>query len=176
MIAAYHGHQNPITQPDTICQIELQIRNGGNKSIDVRSLACASAASDLQSANYVAGAVIVTPEASAGAPTRPRLDSIDLVRGLAIVLMALDQRSEWRCPMMRLDAGKVLKRSVLCGHCKSDYLFTLRDIAESSELRCHGCGSRICMRDSAYKTLVSDVKNNLRDIDDCQSAALFAKT
>ncbi len=34
---------------------------------------------------------------------------------------------------MRLDAGKVLKRSVLCGHCKSDYLFTLRDIAESSE-------------------------------------------
>jgi hypothetical protein len=30
---------------------------------------------------------------------------------------------------MGLDAGAVLKRSVLCPHCNEDYLFTLRVIA-----------------------------------------------
>ncbi len=74
---------------------------------------------------------------------------------------------------MGLDAGKVLKRSVFCRRCKADFLFTLRDIAEHSELRCHGCGSRIFMRDSFYQMLVNDVRDALKNIDACQSAASF---
>jgi hypothetical protein len=40
---------------------------------------------------------------------------------------------------MGLDAGTVLKRSVLCTHCNEAYLFTLRAIADNPELRCYGC-------------------------------------
>jgi hypothetical protein len=35
---------------------------------------------------------------------------------------------------MGLDAGNVLKRSVLCVHCNEDYLFTLWAIADNPEL------------------------------------------
>ena len=38
---------------------------------------------------------------------------------------------------MGLDAGTVLKRSVLCTHCNEAYLFTLRAIADNPELRCY---------------------------------------
>lgn len=62
---------------------------------------------------------------------------------------------------MGLDAGRVLKRSVLCPHCKADYLFTLRAIAGSPELRCHGCGGSI----RVYEPLLSDVGNALDEID-----------
>ena len=55
---------------------------------------------------------------------------------------------------MGLDAGTVLKRSVLCLHCNEEYLFTLRAIADCSELRCYGCGGSIRLRDSVYEPLV----------------------
>jgi hypothetical protein len=74
---------------------------------------------------------------------------------------------------MGLDAGMVLKRSVLCPHCNADYYFTLRAIADNSELRCHGCGGSIRLRDSAYKSLLSDVKNTLDAIHSAQSAPTF---
>ena len=32
---------------------------------------------------------------------------------------------------MGLDAGRVLKRPVLCPHCNEEYLFTLRAIADN---------------------------------------------
>ena len=66
---------------------------------------------------------------------------------------------------MGLDAGRVLKRSVLCPHCNEDYLFTLRAIANNPELRCYGCGGSIRLRDSLYEPLVSDVRNSLKAID-----------
>jgi hypothetical protein len=46
--------------------------------------------------------------------------------------------------VMGLDTGAVFKRPVLCPHCNEDYLFTLRAIAYSQELRCHGCGAIDC--------------------------------
>jgi len=67
--------------------------------------------------------------------------------------------------VMYLDAGQVLKRAVLCPHCNEDYLFTLRVIAENSELKCPSCGNSICIRDSAYETLVSAVRNTLQAMD-----------
>ncbi len=78
--------------------------------------------------------------------------------------------------MMGLDAGKVLKRSVWCRHCKADFLFTLRDIADNSELPCHGCGGRIFMHDSRHQMLVNDVRDTLHNSDACQSAASFIGT
>jgi hypothetical protein len=66
---------------------------------------------------------------------------------------------------MGLDAGRVLKRSVLCTHCNEAYLFTLRAIADNPELRCYGCGGSIRLRDSIYEQLVSDVRNSLAAID-----------
>ena len=65
---------------------------------------------------------------------------------------------------MGLDAGRVLKRSVLCPHC-NDYLFTLRAIAGNPELRCDGCGGSIRLSDRVYEPLLSDVKNALDEID-----------
>ena len=66
---------------------------------------------------------------------------------------------------MGLDAGRVLKRSVLCTHCNEEYLFTLRAIANNPELRCYGCGDSIRLLDSIYEPLVSDVKSSLEAID-----------
>jgi hypothetical protein len=66
---------------------------------------------------------------------------------------------------MGLDAGRVLKRSVLCTHCNEAYLFTLRAIADNPELLCYGCGGSIRLRDSVYEPLVSDVRNSLEAID-----------
>ena len=66
---------------------------------------------------------------------------------------------------MGLDAGRVLKRTVLCPHCNEDYLFTLRAIAGNPELRCHGCGGSIRLSDRAYDQLLSDVGNALDEID-----------
>jgi hypothetical protein len=66
---------------------------------------------------------------------------------------------------MGLDAGRVLKRSVLCTHCIEAYLFTLRAIADNTELTCYGCGGSIRLCDSLYEPLVSDVRNSLAAID-----------
>jgi hypothetical protein len=66
---------------------------------------------------------------------------------------------------MCLDAGQVLKRAVLCRHCNEDYLFTLRAIAEQSELICPACRNSIAIRDHAYEPLVSDVRNLLTAMD-----------
>jgi hypothetical protein len=74
---------------------------------------------------------------------------------------------------MTLDAGAVLKRSVLCPHCNEEYLFTLRAIADNPVLTCHGCGRSICLRDSAYIPLLSDVKNTLQAIHRVQLAPSF---
>jgi hypothetical protein len=75
--------------------------------------------------------------------------------------------------VMGLDAGTVLKRSVLCPHCNEDYLFTLRAIADNPELKCHGCGGSIRLRDSVYEPLLSEVRNTLESIDSAQSAPHF---
>jgi len=74
---------------------------------------------------------------------------------------------------MGLDAGTVLKRSVLCPHCNEDYYFTLRAIADNPKLRCHGCGGSICLRDSVYEPLLSDVRTILEAIHSAQSASSF---
>jgi DNA-directed RNA polymerase subunit RPC12/RpoP len=66
---------------------------------------------------------------------------------------------------MPLDAGKVLKRAVWCSHCNEDFLFTLRAIAEKSELQCPGCGSTTYIRARRYAPLVSDVRQTLQAID-----------
>ena len=66
---------------------------------------------------------------------------------------------------MGLDAGRVLKRSVLCPHCNEDYLFTLRAIADNPELKCHGCGGSIHLSNRLYEPLLSDVRNTLDGID-----------
>ena len=65
---------------------------------------------------------------------------------------------------MGLDTGTVFKRSVLCPHCNEEYLFTLRAIADNPELKCYGCGGTICLRDSIFEQLVSDVRNSLEAI------------
>jgi transcription elongation factor Elf1 len=74
---------------------------------------------------------------------------------------------------MGLDTGTVFKRSVLCPHCNEDYLFTLRAIAENPELKCHGCGASIRLRDSAYESLLSEVRNTLEAIDSVHLAPFF---
>ena len=66
---------------------------------------------------------------------------------------------------MGLDAGAVLKRSVLCPHCNEDYLFTLRAIADNPELRCHGCGGTIRLSNRVFEPLLRDVRNTLDEID-----------
>jgi DNA-directed RNA polymerase subunit RPC12/RpoP len=71
--------------------------------------------------------------------------------------------------IMCLDAGAVLKRYVLCPHCRENYLFTLRGIANNPELRCHRCGGRIRLCDRVYEPLVSGVRNTLSEIDFVQS-------
>ena len=70
---------------------------------------------------------------------------------------------------MGLDTGKVFKRLVFCPHCKEDYLFTLRAIADNPELKCHGCRGSIRLSNRAYEALLSDVWNTLHGID----SALF---
>ena len=70
---------------------------------------------------------------------------------------------------MCLDAGKVLKRSVLCFRCKEDYLFTLRSIAEDSQLRCPGCGAAIGIGEPLHEPLVKEVRNLVEAIDCAQS-------
>ena len=74
---------------------------------------------------------------------------------------------------MGLDAGTVLKRSVLCPHCNEDYYFTLRAIADNPELKCHGCGGRIPLSDSVYEPLMSEVRNTLEAIHSAQLAPSF---
>jgi hypothetical protein len=66
---------------------------------------------------------------------------------------------------MSLDAGRVLKRSVLCPHCNEDYLFTLRAIADNPELKYPGCGGSIRLSDHVYERVRSDVANALAEID-----------
>ena len=75
---------------------------------------------------------------------------------------------------MGLDAGRVLKRSVLCPHCNEDYLFTLRAIADNPELRCHGCGGSIRLSDRVYEPLLSDVGNALDEIDSAPPSFITA--
>jgi hypothetical protein len=66
---------------------------------------------------------------------------------------------------MGLDTGRIFKKSVFCPHCKEDYLFTLRAIAENPEIKCHGCRGSIRLCDPAYEALLSDVRNTLHKID-----------
>lgn len=75
---------------------------------------------------------------------------------------------------MGLDAGKVLKRSVLCPQCNEDYLFTLRAIAGNPELKCHGCGGNIRLSDRIYEPLLSDVKTALDEIDSARPSFVSA--
>ena len=75
---------------------------------------------------------------------------------------------------MCLDAGLVLKRNVLCPHCKEDYLFTLRAIACNPELRCHGCGGSIRLSDRAYEPLLNDARNTLDEIDSAPPSFISA--
>ena len=75
---------------------------------------------------------------------------------------------------MGLDAGRVLKRSVLCPHCNEEYLFTLRAIARNSELRCYGCGGSIRLFDRVYEPLLSDVRNTLHEIDSASPSFISA--
>lgn len=74
---------------------------------------------------------------------------------------------------MSLDAGKVLKRSVLCPHCNEHYLFALRAIANNPDLKCHGCGGNIRIRDSTHEELIRNVRNTLAAIDAIQIAPSF---
>lgn len=78
--------------------------------------------------------------------------------------------------VMGLDAGTVLKRPVVCSHCNEEFYFTLRAISDNPELRCHGCGGSICLRDSVYESLISDVRTILEAIQSAQSVASFIST
>jgi hypothetical protein len=76
---------------------------------------------------------------------------------------------------MLLDAGQVLKRPVLCRHCHEERLFSLRDIIESPQLQCRGCGHNICVSDSIYSSLIREIRNTLASIDSIQAASSFIK-
>jgi transcription elongation factor Elf1 len=70
---------------------------------------------------------------------------------------------------MRLDAGQVLKRAVFCPRCNEEYLFTLRAIAEHSELNCPCCGTSIQISGDLYEPLVRDVRKLVEAIDSAQT-------
>lgn len=74
---------------------------------------------------------------------------------------------------MFLDAGQVLKRPVLYRHCHEERLFTLRDITENPQLKCHGCGNSICISDNIYSSLIREIRNTLAAIDSIQAASSF---
>ena len=74
---------------------------------------------------------------------------------------------------MGLDAGRVLKRSVLCLHCHEERLFTLRAIAENPQLKCSGCGSDVCISDRVYESLLTEVRKTLAAIDSTQLTSSF---
>jgi DNA-directed RNA polymerase subunit RPC12/RpoP len=71
---------------------------------------------------------------------------------------------------MGLDTGKIFKQPVRCGRCDEHYLFTLRAIADGSELKCPSCSNAICIGNSEYELLLRDVRHRLREID-CASLA-----
>ena len=77
---------------------------------------------------------------------------------------------------MGLDAGTVLKRPVVCSHCNEEFYFTLRAIFDNPELRCHGCGGSICLRDSVYEPLINNVRTILEAIQSAQSVGSFIST
>jgi uncharacterized protein (DUF983 family) len=74
---------------------------------------------------------------------------------------------------MGLDAGRVLKRSVLCPRCHEERLFTLREIADNPLLKCSGCGTDVCISDSVYEPLLREVRTTLAAIDAAQLAPSF---
>jgi hypothetical protein len=74
---------------------------------------------------------------------------------------------------MGLDAGRVLKRSVLCLYCREERLFTLRAIAENPQLKCSGCGSDVCISNNVYEPLLREVRNTLAAIDSTQLTSSF---
>jgi hypothetical protein len=74
---------------------------------------------------------------------------------------------------MGLDAGRVLKRSVLCPHCHEERLFTLRAIADDPQLKCSGCGGELCISDRVYELLLREVRNTLAAIDSTQLTSSF---
>jgi hypothetical protein len=76
---------------------------------------------------------------------------------------------------MLFDAGQVLKRPVLCRHCHEERLFSLRDIIESPQLQCHGCGNSIRISDSIYRSLIREIIKTLAAIDSIQAAPSFIK-
>ena len=74
---------------------------------------------------------------------------------------------------MTLDAGRALKRAVVCLRCHEERLFTLREIADHPQLKCAGCGGSICTSDRDYEPLLRDVRNALAAIDSAQSRPSF---
>jgi hypothetical protein len=60
-----------------------------------------------------------------------------------------------------VDTGKVFKRKVCCSYCNQDYFFTLRAIADNTELNCFGCGKIINMCDDDHRHLVAQVRETL---------------
>ena len=74
---------------------------------------------------------------------------------------------------MGLDTGSIFKRPVLCAHCNEHYLFTLRAIAASSELKCPCCGNTIYIGNSNYEALLRDVRHTLHEIDCASFAPAF---
>jgi hypothetical protein len=74
---------------------------------------------------------------------------------------------------MGLDAGQVLKRPVLCPHCREERLFPLRAIADRPQLKCSGCGSAICINDDVHASLLTEVRNVVDAIDWAQLAPSF---
>lgn len=74
---------------------------------------------------------------------------------------------------MGLDTGSIFKQPVRCAHCNEDFLFTLRTIAEGSELKCPACGQAICIGNSNYESLLRDVRHILHEIDSASLAPAF---
>lgn len=68
--------------------------------------------------------------------------------------------------LMGIATIQVFKRPVVCSSCGEAYLFTLKMIAESNELCCHGCKSSIDLRTSAYSSLVDEVRECARKLKD----------
>ena len=74
---------------------------------------------------------------------------------------------------MGLDTGSIFKWPVLCGSCHEDYLFTLRAIAESSQLKCLSCSNIIAIDSADYEPPLSEVRNRLLEIDSASLVPAF---
>jgi hypothetical protein len=62
---------------------------------------------------------------------------------------------------MSVDTGKVFKRPVFCPTCDSEFLFTLRAIADDPKLKCPSCRGEINIRGDEYGRLVAQVRETI---------------